>query len=551
MSGFAAIRTGRAWLPAASLSAVCGLLLALAAFPPLLRLGFATISPATLATLAAPVARAALVHSLAMGVASTVLAGLLGTFFAVLLALSDMPGRRIVAFLFLLLLIVPPQIIAQAWLVLTGPSSPVLAPLGLAPPSGSEPMCSPAGVAFVLAVEQAPIVYLALRASLASIPAELVEAAQAAGAGRVRQVLLTLGLARPGLLGGLSLSFVAGIGNFGTPALLAVPGHYPMLTTLIYQRLTGFGLGSIGEAASLALMLGLLALAGAGAEALLVRRMATQPGRAVRIALGRWRGVLLLVAAAILVVLLAAPLAALVLTSLIPALGMAPDLATLGLDNFRVVLAAGATRRALVDSLALSLTAGVVLALLLIAVCHAARRARAARALLGALELPYVIPGLVLAIGCILVYLRPIAGIALYNTLGIILAAYLARFAALARRPLAAAMATLDPALEEAAASAGAAPLPRFMTVILPLALPAAVSAATLVFLTAFNELTVSALLWSAGHETLGVGVFNLEQAGEATQAAALSVVAVVATVALMLVAGAALRGRQLLPWQA
>jgi iron(III) transport system permease protein len=534
------------WLPM-----LCGLLLALAAFPPLIRLAMVTLSPSSLAAVATQAARTALIHSVTMGVVSTVLAGLLGTVFAVLLTLTDMPWRRPAAFLFLLLLIVPPQITAQAWLVLLGPASPVLGPLGLAPPSGSESLYGPGGVAFLLAIEQAPIVYLALRASLAGIPADLVEAAQASGAGRLRQVGLVLALARPGLLGGLSLSFVAAIGNFGTPALLAIPGRYAMLTTLIYQQLTGFGLAAIGEAAALALLLAVLALLGASGEALLTRERSTMQGRPVRMALGRWRHPAAWLVLLLLGVLLAAPLGALLLTSLLPTLGVAPAVATLGLDNFRSILAAGATRRALLDSLALGLGAGVLLSGLLIAVCHAARRARAARALLAALEIPYVVPGLVLAIGCILVFLRPIAGIALYNTLGIILAAYLARFAALARRPLAAAMASLDPALEEAAAAAGAAPLPRFLTVILPLALPAAVSAATLVFLAAFNELTVSALLWSAGHETLGVAVFNLEQAGEATRAAALSIVAVAATVTLMLATGAALRGRRLLPWQA
>lgn len=539
------------WLPL-----LCGVLLALAAFPPLVRLAMVTLSPSSLAAVATRAARTALIHSVTMGVVSTVFAGLLGTALAVLLTLTDITWRRPAAFLFLLLLIVPPQITAQAWLVLLGPASPVLGPLGLAPSSGSEPLYGPAGVAFLLSIEQAPIVYLALRASLAGIPAELVEAAQASGAGRLRQVGMVLALARSGLLGGLSLSFVAAIGNFGTPALLAIPGRYAMLTTLIYQRLTGFGLGAIGEAAALALLLAVLALLGASGEALMTRGLiggglATVPGRPVRMALGRWRRPAAWLVFLLLGALLAAPLAALLLTSLLPTLGVAPAVATLGLDNFRSILAAGSTRRALLDSLALGLGAGVLLSALLVAVCHAARRARAARALLAALEIPYVVPGLVLAIGCILVFLRPIAGIALYNTLGIILAAYLARFAALARRPLAAAMATLDPALEEAAAAAGAAPLPRFLTVILPLALPAAVSAATLVFLAAFNELTVSALLWSAGHETLGVAVFNLEQAGEATRAAALSVVAIAATVALMLATGAALRGRRLLPWQA
>ena len=39
---------------------------------------------------------------------------------------------------------------------------------------------------------------------------------------------------------------------------------------------------------------------------------------------------------------------------------------------------------------------------------------------------------------------------------------------------------------------------------------PSAAAGALLIFMTAFNELTVSVLLWSTGHETLGVAVFFL-----------------------------------------
>ena len=46
---------------------------------------------------------------------------------------------------------------------------------------------------------------------------------------------------------------------------------------------------------------------------------------------------------------------------------------------------------------------------------------------------------------------------------------------------------------------------------------------ALLAFLLAFNELTVSALLWSAGTETIGVVLYSLEEAGLASQAAAIA----------------------------
>jgi iron(III) transport system permease protein len=55
-------------------------------------------------------------------------------------------------------------------------------------------------------------------------------------------------------------------------------------------------------------------------------------------------------------------------------------------------------------------------------------------------------------------------------------------------------------------------------------------------FLLAFSELTVSALLWSAGTETIGVALYNLEEAGLASQASAIAVVIVaVVTVAMLI----------------
>jgi iron(III) transport system permease protein len=50
-----------------------------------------------------------------------------------------------------------------------------------------------------------------------------------------------------------------------------------------------------------------------------------------------------------------------------------------------------------------------------------------------------------------------------------------------------------------------------------------------LVFMTAYNELTVSALLWASGSETLGVVVFNLEDGGYTVLASAVAVLCLIA----------------------
>ena len=71
--------------------------------------------------------------------------------------------------------------------------------------------------------------------------------------------------------------------------------------------------------------------------------------------------------------------------------------------------------------------------------------------------------------------------------------------------------------------------------------------------MTAFNELTVSALLWSTGTETLGVAVFFLHYEGNSPAAAALAAVSVAVTLGLAGLLG--VLGRRLpegvVPWRA
>ncbi|HLW13075.1 MAG TPA: ABC transporter permease subunit, partial [Casimicrobiaceae bacterium] len=146
----------------------------------------------------------------------------------------------------------------------------------------------------------------------------------------------------------------------------------------------------------------------------------------------------------------------------------------------------------------------------------------------------------------------PLLGFSLYSTIWIILVAYLSRFMLLALRPVTNALRQIDPSLDEAARMSGARFARRMATVIMPMVAPSAVAGGMLVFMMAFNELTVSALLWSSGSETVGVVLFSLEQAGDSVSAAAVAVIAVVVTLAMMLMANALASrvARGVLPWQ-
>ncbi len=502
-------------------------------------------------------------HSLYTMAMGTLISVALGMLFAFTLALTDLRGRRALVICFMLPMMIPPQVTALAWLQLFGPASTLLITLGIAPALGApQPLYSAEGIALLLGIQHAPMVFLALRASLAELPAELVEVARLSGAApRTVWRTVILPLSAPGLIAGTAMAAIAALGNFGIPAMLGIPVGYYTLPTLIYQQLAGFGTGVLDRVASLALLMTLLVGVGIWLQHhLLARRdyrLGGQGARPLTFATGHWRWPLTLMLWAILGLILIAPLMALITTSLVPAFGMGLDWEHLSLAAYQEMFTRQAvTARAFGNSLWLAGSAAVVLVALTLPLAWqlARRRSRVLGVCAALFDVPFALPGVVLAIACIMVFSRPLPIIdySLYGTLGIIFIAYLSRFLVVALKPLHSAFAQLDPGLEEAARLAGAGPVRRLWDILLPLVAPAAMAGGLLVFLSAVNELTVSALLWSAGNETLGVLIFNLDDGGDSVLASAVAVVTVAMVVAIMgmleLMARRLPKG--VLPWQ-
>jgi iron(III) transport system permease protein len=502
-------------------------------------------------------------HSLVTAFGGTVLAVVLGGVVALVVSLTDIRGRNAFVFCYVMPLMLAPQVVALAWLQVFGPSSPLLKILGMAPALGSRnPLYSPGGIILVLGVQYAPLVFLTLRAGLRTLPQELLEAAMAGGARPMRIIrTIVVPLMTPPILAGVALCFVSCLGNFGIPALLGIPGNYLVLPTHIYQRLAGFGPAVLSEVAVLSVLIGMIAIVGILTQDFILARRdfrtASASVEARAFELKRWRTpvevALWLVAFAALVL----PLGALLLTSLVPAVGVPLTAASATLENYHFVLFEhAAARRAFRNSFGLSATAAVAIVLLAVPLAYFLvwRRSTLLRAVNIVTEVPYAMPGVVLAIAAILLFLKPVPvlGFTLYNTVWIILFCYLARFLVLGLRPIVSGYHQLDRTLEEAAQIVGARLPRRLVTVIFPLVAPAAAAGALLIFLTAFNELTVSALLWSTGSETLGVVFFSFQQGGDSTYAAALGTLTVVVSVTLMLstllLAGRLPRG--VLPWR-
>ena len=554
-----------------ALSASMLLFVALVCLLPLGRLlfeaGAALLGPqraALLAALNTPATWTATGHSLEVGLGGAVLATVYGLAMASLVTLTQLRYRQLLVFGFVAQAMLPAQVVALAWLQLWMPLRDVLQGMGFASAAAwGNPLQTRSGIVLLLGIHFAPLVFLTVRAALLNVPPDVIEAARVCGARPlhiVRKVIWPL--ITPALASGAALAFVSCVGNFGIPAFLGIPGDYLVLPTLIYRELSGFGPAVIPQVVMLSLLVAGLAGLGVLAQRLFLRRghyrVAAARSPQPPFSLGAYRAPVEGLMGIFIAVLLLLPLLALLGNSVRQAPGVALSWASATMEHYAYVMHGNeATVRAFVNSAALAFGAAAVLAAvsLFLAYLIQYRQNRWFIALEKYMEIPYVIPGVVLAMAMILLYLRPLPllGLSLYNTLGILFIAYLARFLTVQLRPVISGFQQFPTEMLEAAEIFGASLPRRLRQIALPALLPSLTAGATLVVLLALNELTLSALLWATGTETLGVAVFSLEQGGESAAASAVGVLTVGITVGLMLLAS--WLGRRLpagvLPWRA
>ncbi len=538
-------------LPAAALALAAGVLVVV----PLMVL-LRTALEKGLAPMLEAVASAsgAIAATLWTSLGATALALLIGGVVAVLTERTDVPGRRGLRLAMLLAFVVPGYVAALGWLATYGPGGLLDDTIGLAAPA----LVGPLGIILVLGVEAAPIVYVIVVAGLSTrAEPDLERAARASGATALEAArTVTLPLLRPVIAGAGAIAFVLSVTSFGVPAVLGIPAGFSTMTTRIYRDLAfSSDPSAFARAVGLAVVLAVgAALVIAAADWLLERRRLDRSG-----AFGGPAGHVRAGAAGS-----TGGGGRAAATSPTGPAGSAcspgesscssscchwwdwrsrPSRAPPGchprpsswtLDNFAEVLGPR-TLEALRNSVVLAAGASIgVIVLAVLAVL--ARRGRGAGMTGGLLGLTFALPGSTLAVAVLLAY-----GVALRDTLVIILIAYLAKFWALGYRPVAAGLDGIPADSYRAARVSGASGWTTARTVVLPLLRPMLLAAALIVFMFGIHEVTMSSLLYGPGSATLAVVVLNLQQYGDYGLTAALAVVLAL----IVAVAGLPLLGRR------
>ena len=424
-----------------------------------------------------------------------------------LVARSDLPGRRLWAVAAALPLVVPSYVAALALLGAFAPTGLLQRVLEAA--FGIERLPDvyglPGAVA-ALTLSTYPYVYLLASAALRDLDPALVESARSLGEtplGAFRRV--TLPVLRPSIGAGALLVALYTLSDFGAVSLM----QYSSLTRAIFLQYRS--LFDRTPAAVLALVLVLLTaivlfleLRARGRTR--AARVGRGPARApARVRLGRWRWPALAFCTCIVGAALLVPVAVIAY--------WAARAASLG-DALRGAWEP-AVNSVLVSGLAAGATVAAALPVALLAVRHPVWWTRLLERLAYSSN---ALPGIVIALS--LVFFAANYASPIYQTLALLVAAYLIRFFPQGVAGAHGALLRVDARLEEAARGLGRRPSEAFVAVTAPLVAPGLLAGAALVFLSTMKELPATLLLRPIGFETLATEVWTATTVGFYSRAA-------------------------------
>ena len=468
---------------------------------------------------------------------------LLALFFTVLIGCplawivtrTDMPAKGIFRTLFLVPYMIPPFIGAIAWGFLLSPRTGYVNKFLMTLFNTDTPffnIYSYWGVVFVMSLYFYPYVFITVAGALERMDPSLEEAARASGAGMFRVARnITMPLVSPSIVSGGFLVFIATCANFGIPALIGAEGKVYVLTTRIFYYLYSQGFEGIEMATALSIFLVITSGIGLIANHLYLRKrqFTIIAGKSMRpnlVRLGKLRIPFFIGCCLFTFMTMIAPLLCIVLISLLKAYGVKLAWENFTLYNYKYILFDyELTRASIWNSVKLSLMAATILMFVGSIIAYIIVRTKIiGRKILEFLStLPYSIPGTVVALSMILAFSGKFCGINLYNTLWIILMAYIARYMAFSVKAIAASLEQVHMSLEEAARISGASWLKTFKDVVAPLIRPGLIAAWFLCFMPMLRELTVSVLLYGPDTRTIGVAVYELQDAGYYDTSAALA----------------------------
>jgi iron(III) transport system permease protein len=461
-------------------------------------------------------------NSLLIAVAVAVIATAVGTVLSWAVSRTDMPGRNLIRISTFAAFATPSFLGATAWIFLAAPNSGWLNRAWIAlsgAQRGPFDVYSVTGAIFVISLYSYPYTFAFASSALEMIPSDMERAAALLGA-RWPKITwrITLPLVRPALIAGALLSFLEAIAEFGTPAFLLIPAGKQVITTQLYLFFQYPSRPNLAAAYAIPLLLVTAGLFLWQQRLLRRGRFTTVSGKGgVRepFRLGRWRWPLFFVCVVPPLCALVLPYAALFSTSICRAWGRGPVPGNLTAEWYKWALIDNSSARAAIGhSLTYAAAAATIATVLAVFTAYVAHRRLipGARVLAFVAVAPFVVPGIVLAIGFFSAYARP--PLVLYGTAWMLIVAFATRFLPIAYSGSESAMRGIDVDLENAARTLGSTPLRTFRRITLPLLRRSLLACWLTAFIPSLRELSSAVFLFTPSTAVMTNLIFDLSDAG-------------------------------------
>lgn len=470
----------------------------------------------------------ALWNTLLIGVGGMVGACLLGVPLAYCTARYVVKGRGLIATLAVLALVSPPFIGAYSWIVVLGNNgwlTQQMKALGVTLPT----IYGMPGIILVFSLKFFPFVYLMTESALRNINRSFEEAAENLGCSKLQRFFkVTLPMVFPATSSGAILCFVLSIADFGTPSIIG--RDFRTLSTIAYNQYTSEMGGTPTMAVSISMLMIVVSMLAVMLQRHLIGKRRYAGSLTSRPEQKEVRGAAALLIHTLcyaVVGLATLPIAVVVYTSFLQTKGPVFS-GGFGLNSYARVIQE--VPDVIINTFRFSLLATLLITVAggLMSYIVVRRETKLAGLLDSVLMVPYVVPGVVMAIGFLLTFNK--APLDLVGTGSIIVLILFIRRLPYGVRSTSSVLRQIKPSIEEAAVSLGASPAKAFFKVTVPLMMPGIVAGAMMSFITAINELSSTLLLYTAPTTTMPVKVYNAVLDGEFGIAAALSTILLVSS---------------------
>ena len=483
----------------------------------------------------------ALTNSLIIASGTTIGSTIVGTFFAWLVTRTDLPYKAFMKSMFLVPFMLPSFIGALAWKMLLSPNAGFINKFFMNNFGFEGPIFniySYLGIVLVEVMYLFPFVFIQVCGALERMDPTLEESARISGAGLFTITRkITIPLVLPSILSGALLIMLYSMAHFGTVAVLGIENGIFNIPTLIYQRIhqSAGSFDSIRTGTVLATVLVITAAFIIWLQGKILSKghyqiIGGKSFRPMELKLRALRVPLLIFCLAYIAFTIVLPTVVIFLVGGLKTYGLPFTLQNLSLDNYKFILFDyKVTKDAIWNSVTLGLSAALITMFAGVMISYVIVKMKVRGK--GILEflgmLPFSVPGSVIALGVILAWSGQF-GINLYNTVWIILVAYIARYMGFSLKANSAALEQVHDSLVEAARSCGATMWQTLKDIVIPLVRPGMLASFFLIFLPSLRELTVSIMLYAPTTRTIGVAIYTLNEDGETVVSAALAGIALI-----------------------